>query len=205
MIKWLRTITSLLAIGLTGCVPFVLESATPNFAASEYSFPLSDGDYAVDPMISQKPAAIANRPDHVEITMFENEKAYTLIGGFIALKPPGHFVFQVTDTMENGTSASKKPGETAYIPLRIAATGEMWWYTGPKHCGQECADLLSSRGFRQDTPGGWWIQPKNLSRAAMLAFYEELAAMVERNPDAWETMPARKVEVPAPSSPHDSR
>jgi hypothetical protein len=193
MIKWLRTVAPLLALCLAGCVPFVLESGTANFAASEYSFPLADGNYAIDQMSPKKPAVVANRPDHVEITMFEKENTHTLIGGFFALKTPGHFIFQATNAMENGKPTSKKPGESVYIPLRIAATGEVSWYIGPKHCDLTCAALLSSHGFRQDNPAGLWNQPKNLPREQMLSFYEELAAMLEHNPEAWESVPAVRV------------
>ncbi|MGE5504635.1 MAG: hypothetical protein ACM31L_09455 [Actinomycetota bacterium] len=44
MIIWLRRIAPLLAFGLAGCVPFVLDSATTNFAASEYSYPVPAAD-----------------------------------------------------------------------------------------------------------------------------------------------------------------
>jgi hypothetical protein len=194
MTKWLRTIVPLFALCLTGCVPFVLESGTTNFAASEYTFPLRDGNYKVGP-ISSKPAVIVNQPGHVEITLFDRNDTHTLIGGFIALKTPGHFIFQATDGRENGQPTSKKPGEgTMYIPLRIAATGEVSWYVGPKHCDPECAALLSSYGYLQDTTAGW-SQPKNLPRAQMRAFYEDLAAMVERNPEAWEAIRAVRVDI----------
>lgn len=192
MNKWLRTIVPLLALCLADCAPFVLENGTAHFAASEYSFPLSDGNYAVS-QIFQKPIIVANRPDHVEITLSKDKDTSTLIGGFIALKTPGHFIFQATGAVENGKPVSKKPeGQSIYIPLRIAATGEVSWYTGPKHCDLECATLLSSYGFRQDDSANW-SQPKNLPRAQMLAFYEELAAMLERNPEAWEATRALRI------------
>jgi hypothetical protein len=193
MNTWLRTIIPLLALCLADCVPFILQSSTANFTAGEYSFPLPDGSYAVA-QIFVKPAIVVNRPDHVEITLFQDKDTTTLIGGFIALQTPGHFIFQVTNGTENRKPASKTPGEGAiYIPLRIAATGEVSWYIGPKkHCDLECATLLSSYGFRQDDSAGW-SQPKNLPRARMLAFYEELAAMLERNPEAWEATQARRI------------
>lgn len=186
MIKRLRTTFALLAFAMAGCVPLVIEGDTRHFADSEYAFPLADGRYAVDGL-SLHPAIIANRPDHVEITLTKNDEASTLIGGFVALTTPGYFIFQATDAMENGKPAEKKPGETTYIPVHIARSGEVSWYVGPKkHCDPECAALFSAHGFRQDGSDGDWHAPKNLSRALMLAFYEALVPLLERNPDAWE-------------------
>lgn len=189
MITRLRTTFALLALGLAGCTPFVLESSSQHFAASEYSFALADGSYAVS-QPSMKLAAVVNRSDHVEITVSEDDgRPHTLIGGFIALKIPGHFIFQATDAIENGGPVEKKPHEAStYIPVRVATTGEVSWYIGPKkHCDLDCATLLSSYGFRQDSNGDW-SSPKNLPRAEVLAFYEELAALLERSPDIWEAV-----------------
>ncbi len=137
-----------------------------------------------------KLAVVVNRPDRVEITLSEDDGLpHTLIGGFIALTIPGHFIFQATDATENGAPVEKKPHEgSTYIPVRVAKTGEVAWYIGPKkHCDLDCATLLSSHGFRQDGNGDW-RSPKNLPRTAVLAFYEELAALLDRNPDIWEAV-----------------
>lgn len=189
MITRLRTTFALLTLCLTGCVPFVLESSSRHFAASEYTVALADGSYAVSEP-SMKLAVVVNRSDHVEITLTADDGVpHILIGGFIALKIPGHFIFQATDATENGVAVPKKPDENSvYIPVRIAQTGEAAWYIGPKkHCDLECATLLSSHGFRQ-VGSADWSAPKNLPRTVMLAFYEELASLLERSPDTWEAV-----------------
>lgn len=189
MITRLRTAFVLLALGLAGCTPFVLASSSRHFAASEYTAALADGSYAVS-QPSMKLAVVVNRSDHVEIMLAADDSVpRTLIGGFIALKMPGHYIFQATDAIENGAPVEKKPGENStYIPVRIAKTGEVSWYIGPKkHCDVDCATLLTSYGFRQAGSTDW-MAPKNLSRTATLAFYEELASLLERSPDSWEAV-----------------
>jgi hypothetical protein len=185
----LRAAVVLLVLGLAGCTPFVLASNSQHFAASEYTVALVDGTYAIS-QPSMKLAVVANRPHHVEIALEpDDDVPRTLIGGFIALKIPGHYIFQATDATENGAPVQKKPTENStYIPVRIANSGEISWYIGPKkHCDMDCAALLSSYGFQQ-VGGTDWIVPKNLSRTVTLAFYEDLASLLERSPDNWEAV-----------------
>jgi hypothetical protein len=190
----LRTAFAILALCLAGCTPLVLSSSRPHFATSEYTLALADGKYAVDdnPM---KLATIANRSGQVEITLDTDDEAPAmLVGGFIALKTPGHFIFQVTGTIENGVPAPPNPEDgSVYIPVRIASTGEVNWYFEPKmECDINCVALLSSYGFLRPLNTSW-VRPKNLSRTAMLAFYEELAVLLEKSPDNWETLRIMRV------------
>jgi len=194
MITRLRATIALLALCVAGCTPFVLESSSQYFAASEYTVALADGSYAVS-QPSMKLAVVVNRPDHVEIMLSEdNGVPHTLIGGFVALQIPGYFIFQATDAIENGAPVPKKPGENSiYIPVRIAKTGEVFWYIGPKtQCDLECATLFSSHGF-QKYGNGDWSAPKNLPRTEVLAFYEELASLLDRSPDTWEAVRAIRI------------
>ncbi len=194
MITRLRTAFVLLVLCVAGCTPFVLESGSQHFAASEYTVTLADGRYVVS-QPSMKLAVVVNRPDHVEILLTEdNGTPHTLIGGFVALQLPGYFIFQATDAMENGAPVPKKPEENSvYIPVHIAKTGEVSWYLGPKgRCDLDCTTLFSSHGFRKYDSGDWGA-PKNLPRAKVLAFYEELASLLDRNPEIWESVRAIRI------------
>ncbi|MDO8608828.1 MAG: hypothetical protein Q7R40_20030 [Phaeospirillum sp.] len=193
MTKSLNALFALVAIFLAGCTPFVIASNTQHFATDEYAFPLADGSYAVTET-SVSSASVANLPGHVEITMIEKDgKAHTLIGGFIALKTPGHFIFQATDATEGGKPADKKAEESIYIPVHFAKTGQVDWLVGPKpSCGAQCEALFASSGFQIDGYSGWRA-PKGLSRNQILSFYEALAPIVERNPNAWESVTAMRI------------
>lgn len=194
MTKSLHALLALVAICLAGCTPFVIQSNTQHFAADEYAFPLADGSYAVSET-SVSSASVVNRPDHVEITMIEKGgKAHTLIGGFIALKTPGYFIFQATGATEGGKPVDKKAGESIYIPVHFAKTGPLDWLLGPKQaCDAQCEALFTSSGFQMEEHSGW-RPPKGLSRDQLLAFYESLALLLERAPDAWESVKAMRVK-----------
>ncbi|MBF0324484.1 MAG: hypothetical protein HQL42_05370 [Alphaproteobacteria bacterium] len=184
--RW-RQSFALLLLCFAGCTPLVLESGTRHFAAGEYSQALADGRYAVNES-TPRLASIVNRPDHVEFHFEPDDSGpVTLIGGFVALRTPGFFIFQATDAIENGTPVEKKPGEaTTYVPVRVAPSGEVTWYIGPKgQCDAQCAGLLSTHGFKRDGADRW-NAPKPLSREQILAFYEDLAPILERQPDDWE-------------------
>lgn len=180
MNKRLRAALALLALCLAGCVPFVLESQSAHFASSEYSYPVADGVYVWDrhPGTSTK---VTTQADYVTITMTQgNGEEITMIGGFIALGSPGHFIFQVTDATGNGKAPdNKKPGETVYIPMRIASSEEVNWFPGPDRSDPDIARLLQAHGF-DPLGNGEWKAPKNLSKAQLLAFYEELAPLLDR-------------------------
>ena len=181
---------SLLATCLAGCIPFVLESESPHFAASEYSFPVADGVYVLEghPRMSAKFATMA---DHVAILMTEEGGGTsTLIGGFIALATPGHFIFQATNGAENGKPVDKKPGETTYLPMRISDSGEVNWFPGPDRSAPDIVRLLQVHGFE---PGhnGRWTPPKGLSRAQLTAFYEDLAPLLDRS--GWTGMKMQRI------------
>lgn len=194
MIRRLRMTCALLALCVAGCTPFVLESSDQHFAASEYIVALADGSYAVS-QPSIKSAVVVNHHDRVEIVLSEADGVpHTLIGGFVALQLPGYFIFQATDATENGAPVAKKPGENSiYIPVRIAKAGEVFWYIGPKaQCNLECAALFSSHGFRKYGNGDWGA-PKNLPRTEVMAFYEELASLLDRSPDTWEVVRAIRI------------
>ncbi len=146
MITWPRTIFTLLVLGLTGCIPFVLEGKTRHFAPSEYSYPLTDGMYVVEGQGLSSIRLVA-QADHVTATLTEKGRETTLIGGFIALGTPGHFIFQATDATENGKAVSKAPEDATYIPMRVANNGQATWFTDPEHCDAECSRLLQDHGF----------------------------------------------------------
>jgi hypothetical protein len=193
MNRRLGAICALLALCLAGCVPFVLESPSAHFAPGEYSPPpLADGLYVLDghPKTSAKVVA---GPDHVAITMTQdNGDQFTMIGGFVALGTPGYFIFQVTDANENGkTPDNKKPGETTYLPVRASGDGGVAnWFPGPDRSDPEINELLRVHGF--DPRGdGEWVAPKTLSRAQLLAFYEQLAPRLDRT--GWAGMKMLRV------------
>lgn len=181
MNTYLRTALSMLALCLAGCVPFVLAEQSRHFAASEYSYPLADGHYVVEGAVSS--VKLVTHGDHVAATVIEDgRETMTLIGGFIALGIPGHFIFQATDATENGKAVGKAPEDTIYIPMRVTNNGEATWFAGPGHCDTECSGLLQDHGFRLD--GGEWKAPKGLSKTQVTAFYEALAPLLDRN--AWK-------------------
>ncbi len=194
MTKTVHTLLALLALCLAGCAPFVVESKATHFSPSEYVYPLVDGNYAVTGT-SFASTKVVNRPDHVEITMTEkNGDPQTLLGGFIALKTPGYFIFQATDASEGGKRAEKKAEESIYIPVHFAKTGQVDWLVGQKRgCDADCVALFASSGFQMDGDSGW-RSPKGLSRAQLLAFYESLAPLLERNPEAWDSVKALRIE-----------
>ncbi len=121
MITWQRTVFALLVLGLVGCVPLVLETQSRHFAANEYSYPLPDGLYVIEGQGRSSIRWVA-QADHVTATIFEDgRETNTMIGGFIALGTPGHFIFQVTDATENGKPVSKASDESTYIPARVSS------------------------------------------------------------------------------------
>lgn len=187
MIHRLGAAIVLLVFALSGCTVFVLESQTTHFAASEYTYPLADGTYAIAGD-SRTWVTLARMADHVAVTMIDdNGKPNILIGGFIALATPGYFILQVTDGSQDGQPADKKSGEATYVPMHLAASGEVTWFVGPTRCDQDCTDLLAAHGFRLEGRYGWQA-PKTLTRSQLTAFYEALAPVLERSPDAWETL-----------------
>ncbi|MEO5336243.1 MAG: hypothetical protein H7841_05015 [Magnetospirillum sp. WYHS-4] len=182
MNPFFRTAFALLALCMTGCVPFVLEGQSRHFAAREYSYPLADGIYVVEGEARTSVKLVA-QTDHLAATVIEDgRETITLIGGFVALGTPGHFIFQATDATENGKAVSKAPEETNYIPVRIANSGEVTWFAGPDRCDADCSRLLLDHDFRLDD--GEWKAPKGLSKAQLTAFYEALAPLLDRS--AWK-------------------
>lgn len=179
MNTYLRMALSMLAVCLAGCVPFVLAEQNRHFAASDYTYPLADGIYVVEGQAVSSIKLVA-RADHVAATVIEGgRETMTLIGGFIALGTPGHFIFQATDATENGKAVGKAPEETTYIPMRVTNNGKATWFVGPERCDAECSRLLQDHGFRLD--GGNWQAPKGLSKAQLTAFYEALAPLLDKS------------------------
>ncbi|CAA6606429.1 exported hypothetical protein [Rhodospirillaceae bacterium LM-1] len=192
MNKRLCVAFALMIACLAGCVPFVLESKTTHFAASEYAYPLADGVYVLGTPMSA-PAKIAREADHITITTTNDDgKEVALIGGLIALATPGHFILQVTDGIENGKPADKDPAEATYVPMRIMASGEVHWYLGPKGVNADCTALLQAHGYRPQAYSGW-TSPKDLTKEQLKAFYEDLARLLDRNPDAWDAVKMMRV------------
>jgi hypothetical protein len=189
MTTYLRMALSMLVLCLAGCVPFVLEGQARHFAASEYSYPLADGHYVVEGQ-GMSSLKLVVRADHLAATVVENgRETITLIGGFIALGTPGHYIFQATDATEDGKAVSKVPDETIYISIRVTNSGEATWFAGPERCDAECSRLLLDHGFRLE--GGAWQAPKGLSRAQLTVFYEALAPLLDRS--GWKGTTMRRI------------
>lgn len=183
----------LAAFGLTGCVPFLLNSDRPHFSPTEYVFPLAEGSYALEDGSDRPKTTEVSRADKGTAlrTTEPGRKPFIFLGGFVALPETNLFVLQIEDAFEENTQSDKAPGETAYVPALVDASGATF-FVGPKACQAECDALLSRHGF---TRGGYgqWRAPKELSKERLIAFYRDLAPLLPGPPGKWETMRLNRI------------
>ncbi len=170
---------------LGGCLPLVLESDSA-IDAKGYVFPLAGGTYVADGLEIAEKLVITNHSNHVELAILKKDTTdVILIGGFLPLLSSGYYVLQVTDAIDDGKPANKKPGESVFIPVSVSSPGKASWFTAPIRCNEECKALFTSFGFTGEASQSWHA-PKNLPHERILSFYEALASLHARDPQAWQ-------------------
>lgn len=184
-----RYVVALIALlGVMGCVPLMLDSKQPYFEVADYVFPLNEGTYDIDDGSEHRSVAeVFRNGKGITIRTAEpGEKPNLILGGFVALKEPNYFIFQLEDIFEENSQSEKPPGETAYVPAIVDATG-VTFYTGPKDCDAECDALFSRHGF---TRGSYqqWRAPTEHSKERLIAFYRNLVTLLPGPQGKWDTM-----------------
>jgi hypothetical protein len=152
---------------LVGC-SFVTTSREPLFTATDFVVPLGSGTYSTAGGMRMD-VRTSGRSLLLRVTESDG-KVTEMTGGAVATRFPGYFLVQLSET---GSAASF----SAYIPAEIADGEVRLLIDGG--ADDRCDEVFLRHGFRKDDLG--WSHPEPFTRPSLLAFYDDLLAVVTRD------------------------
>lgn len=188
---------ALVVLGGSACVPFVMEGPEAHFAAADFADALPEGTYAavnaggeVEPRSAGNVTVVTGRRS-LQIEMFEKGKSEgKVFGGLVPLGRPGLYIFQGIDPDPKQQQSNNK---AIFAPVRVAGdTLELFF--GFTSAIPAVDALLAKYAFTKGE-SGWRELAQPMPRATLIAFYEELAVIIDdsRASPAWEVHRLRRV------------